>query len=156
MCRGRVVAGGGGLRAGIVTGQGQARLRMGLLAIGRFVAVGKLPDAAPAALPDIPAPAALSVALTLVIAVTAANLFHQGYWQRLWSARDTDALSRGALLGGVVTIAVVAVVGGLGILAAMSGADLGSPPIPFFALLADAPAWLALPALTLAIPLVAS
>jgi Na+/proline symporter len=146
----------GGLRASIVTDQWQALLLIGLLAIVSFVAVGKLPDAAPAALPDIPASAALSVALTLVIAVTAANLFHQGYWQRLWSARDTDALSRGALLGGVVTIAVVAVVGGLGILAAMSGADLGSPPIPFFALLADAPAWLALPALILAITLVAS
>ena len=51
---------------------------------------------------------------------------------------------------------MVAVVGGLGILAAMSGTDLGNPPIPFFALLADAPAWLALPALILAITLVAS
>jgi len=146
----------GGLRASIVTDQWQALLLIGLLAIVSFVAVGKLPEAQPAALPDIPTSAALSVALTLVIAVTAANLFHQGYWQRLWSAKDTDALSRGALLGGVVTIAVVVGVGGLGILAAMSGADLGNPPIPFFALLADAPAWLALPALILAITLVAS
>jgi Na+/proline symporter len=146
----------GGLRASIVTDQWQALLLIGLLAIVSFVAVGKLPEAQPAALPDIPTSTALGVALTLVIAVTAANLFHQGYWQRLWSAKDTNALSRGALLGGVVTIAVVAVVGGLGVLAAMSGADLGNPPIPFFALLADAPAWLALPALILAITLVAS
>ena len=146
----------GGLRASIVTDQWQAVLLIGLMAIVSFVALGKLPETAPAALPDIPTSSALSVALTLIIAVTAANLFHQGYWQRLWSARDTDALSRGALLGGVVTIGVVAVVGGLGIMAAMSGADLGSPPIPFFALLSDAPAWLALPALILAIILVAS
>lgn len=146
----------GGLRASIITDQWQALLLIGLLAIVGLVAVGKLPDAQPAALPDIPTSVALSVALTLVIAVTAANLFHQGYWQRLWSARDTGALSRGAVLGGVVTILVVLVVGGLGILAAMNGTDLGNPPIPFFALLADAPAWLALPALILAITLVAS
>ena len=146
----------GGLRASIVTDQWQAMLLIGLLAIVSVVAIDKLPEAAPAALPDVPASTALSVALTLVIAVTAANLFHQGYWQRLWSARDTEALSQGALLGGVVTIAVVTVVGGLGILAAISGADLGQPPIPFFALLTDAPAWLALPALILAITLVAS
>lgn len=146
----------GGLRASIITDQWQAVLLIALLAIVGFVALGELPDSAPAALPTIPTSSALGVALTLIIAVTAANLFHQGYWQRLWSARDTDALSRGALLGGVVTIGVVAVVGGLGILAAISGTDLGSPPIPFFALLSEAPAWLALPALILAITLVAS
>lgn len=146
----------GGLRASIITDQWQAVLLIALLAIVGFVALGELPDSAPAGLPTIPTSSALGVALTLIIAVTAANLFHQGYWQRLWSARDTDALSRGALLGGVVTIGVVAVVGGLGILAAISGTDLGSPPIPFFALLSEAPAWLALPALILAITLVAS
>ncbi|MEO9589442.1 MAG: sodium:solute symporter, partial [Marinobacter sp.] len=69
---------------------------------------------------------------------------------------DTSALRSGALLGGLVTIIVVAVVGGLGIAAAMSGADLGSPPIPFFALLSGAPAWLTIPALVLALTLVAS
>jgi Na+(H+)/acetate symporter ActP len=38
----------------------------------------------------------------------------------------------------------------------MSGVDLGSPPIPFFALLSGASGWLALPALILALTLVAS
>lgn len=146
----------GGLRASIVTDQWQSFLLIGLLAIVGFVAIDRVPDVSAAALPDVPASSALGVALTLIIAVTAANLFHQGYWQRLWSARDTDALSRGALIGGVITIAVVAVVGGLGIVAAVSGIELGQPPIPFFALLADAPAWLGLAALILAITLVAS
>ena len=116
----------------------------------------RLPELQMADAPSAPVGSALGVALTLVIAVTAANLFHQGYWQRLWSARDTSALRSGALLGGLVTIIVVAVVGGLGIAAAMSGADLGSPPIPFFALLSGAPAWLTIPALVLALTLVAS
>lgn len=146
----------GGLRASIVTDQWQAFLLIGLLAIVGFVGFGQLPELSTARLPEVPAASALSVALTLVIAVTAANLFHQGYWQRLWSARDTGSLSRGAMLGGVITVVVVALVGGLGILAALSGTDLGNPPIPFFALLNEAPAWLALPALVLAITLVAS
>jgi SSS family solute:Na+ symporter len=146
----------GGLRASIVTDQWQAFLLIGLLAIVGFVAMGRLPELQIAEAPSAPVGSALSVALTLVIAVTAANLFHQGYWQRLWSARDTSALRSGALLGGLVTIIVVAVVGGLGIAAAMSGADLGSPPIPFFALLSGAPAWLTIPALVLALTLVAS
>lgn len=146
----------GGLRASIVTDQWQAFLLIGLLAIVGFVAMGRLPELQMAEAASAPVGSALGVALTLVIAVTAANLFHQGYWQRLWSARDTSALRSGALLGGLVTIIVVAVVGGLGIAAAMSGADLGSPPIPFFALLSGAPAWLTIPALVLALTLVAS
>ena len=60
------------------------------------------------------------------------------------------------MLGGVATIAVVAVIGGLGIVTVMSGADVGSPPIPFFAMLREAPGWLTLPALLLALTLVAS
>ena len=146
----------GGLRASIVTDQWQAFLLIGLLAIVGFVAMDRLPELQMADAPSAPVGSALGVALTLVIAVTAANLFHKGYWKRLWSARDTSALRSGALLGGLVTIIVVAVVGGLGIAAAMSGADLGSPPIPFFALLSGAPAWLTIPALVLALTLVAS
>ncbi|MEX2474195.1 MAG: sodium:solute symporter, partial [Marinobacter sp.] len=146
----------GGLRASIVTDQWQAFLLIALLIIVGTVATDRLPEMSFDHTPQVPVGSALSVALTLVIAVTAANLFHQGYWQRLWSARDTSALQRGAFFGGIITIAVVAVVGALGIAAAMSGTDLGSPPIPFFAMLAEAPAWLTIPALVLALTLVAS
>lgn len=147
----------GGLRASMTTDRWQAWLLLGLLALVGAVALQRVPEAtASAALPGIPAGAALGVALTLVIAVTAANLFHQGYWQRVWAAESDAALGRGALLGGLATILVVAVVGGLGIITVMSGADVGSPPIPFFAMLGDAPAWLSLPALLLALTLVAS
>src|SRR5690554_6209807 len=111
---------------------------------------------AEATLPAIPAGSALSVALTLVIAVTAANLFHQGYWRRIWAAEDGRALSRGALLGGASSLLVVMAIGGLGMLAAMHALPLGEPPMPFFALLSAAPAWLGLPALVLAVTLVAS
>jgi SSS family solute:Na+ symporter len=147
----------GGLRASLATDRWQAWLLIALLLVVGGVALARLPEMpAEAALPSIPAGGALGVALTLIIAVTAANLFHQGYWQRVWAARDDRALNRGAWLGGATTVAVVSLVGGLGMLAAMSGVALGEPPIPFFALLAEAPGWLALPALVLAVTLVAS
>lgn len=146
----------GGLRASIVTDQWQAFLLIALLGVVGFAAIDHLPQIELNEMPSVPMGSAISVALTLIIAVTAANLFHQGYWQRLWSAKDASSLKQGAVLGGLVTVAVVALVGGLGVVAAMSGVDLGAPPIPFFALLADAAPWLALPALVLAITLVAS
>ncbi|WP_235039965.1 sodium:solute symporter [Vreelandella profundi] len=147
----------GGLRASLATDRWQAWLLLALLAVVGSMALWRLPSMpSEAALPAIPVTSALSVALTLVIAVTAANLFHQGYWQRVWAAKDDQSLGRGALLGGAMTIVVVMVIGGLGILAAMSGVSLGAPPMPFFALLTDAPAWLSLSALVLAVTLVAS
>ncbi|NIC05602.1 sodium:solute symporter family transporter [Billgrantia bachuensis] len=147
----------GGLRASLATDRWQAWLLMALLLVVGGVALVRLPEMPiEAALPSIPVGSALGVALTLIIAVTAANLFHQGYWQRVWAARDDRALNRGAWLGGATTVAVVTLVGGLGMLAAMSGVALGEPPIPFFALLSEAPGWLALPALVLAVTLVAS
>lgn len=147
----------GGLRASLVTDRWQGVLLLLLVIIVAAVAIQQMPTITePAGLPDIPLGSALSVAATLVIAITVSNLFHQGYWQRLWSAQDNASLGRGALLGGVTTVAVVALVGGLGLVAVASGTDLGSPPIPFFALLSNAPAWLAIPALVLALTLVAS
>jgi len=106
--------------------------------------------------PSAPPATALSVALTLVIAVTAANLFHQGYWQRIWAARDMKALNTGALLGALTTVAAVGLVGALGMLAAATGTDLGQPPAPFFALLKGAAPWLVIATLVLAVALVAS
>ena len=44
----------------------------------------------------------------------------------------------------------------LGMLAVVRGADLGQPPAPFFALLTQAPAWLKIATLVLAVALVAS
>lgn len=147
----------GGLRASLVTDRWQAWLLIALLVLVGVVAVTLHPAVTfQAPLPAVPAAQALSAALALVIAVTAANLFHQGYWQRIWAARDAGTLTRGALIGGLVTVPVVAAVGGLGILAAMAGVPLGDPPIPFFALLDGAPAWLAPVALVLAVTLVAS
>lgn len=147
----------GGLRASLATDRWQAWLLLALLALVGGVAVWRLPPLpAEAVMPSVPMGSALSVALTLVIAVTAANLFHQGYWQRIWAAENDRTLGRGALLGGAITLVVILAIGATGMLAAMHALPLGEPPIPFFALLAEAPAWLSLPALVLAVTLVAS
>lgn len=147
----------GGLRASLATDRWQAWLLVALLVIVSSVTLWRLP-AMPSGsvLPPISTSSALSVALTLVIAVTAANLFHQGYWQRVWAARDNQSLERGAWVGGIATVVIVMVIGGLGMVAAMSGIALGEPPIPFFALLNNAPSWVGMAALVLAVTLVAS
>lgn len=147
----------GGLRASLITDRWQAWLLMALLLLVVAVLLVSLPAGAiTKPWPSAPLEVSLSVALTLVIAVTAANIFHQGYWQRVWSARDDRELQRGAWLGGLLSIPVILVVGALGMLCMALGKNPGTPPIPFFALLGDAPAWLALPTLLLAVALVAS
>ena len=147
----------GGLRASLATDRWQAWLLLALLLAVASVTLWRLPSMpSDAALPSLPIGSSLSVALTLVIAVTAANLFHQGYWQRVWAAQDDQSLGRGAWLGGGMTILVVMVIGGVGMMAAMSGVSLGEPPMPFFALLSDAPIWITLPSLVLAVTLVTS
>ena len=147
----------GGLRASLATDRWQSWLLVALLLIVGVAAVQHLPSGSlPQDMPSAPPAVGLSVALTLIIAVTAANLFHQGYWQRIWAAESDRALQRGAWWGGLATVVVVAAVGSLGMLAVMAGKDLGTPPAPFFALAQGAGAWVALPVLLLALALVAS
>ena len=149
----------GGLRASLVTDRWQAGLLIALIVTVSLAAFALAPASTTdggSGMATPPLGDALGVALTLIIAVTAANLFHQGYWQRVWAASDTRALRRGALIGGLSTVVVVAALGAAGVLAATRGLPLGTPPAPFFALIADAPGWLTLPALILGITLVAS
>jgi solute:Na+ symporter, SSS family len=152
----------GGLRASLRTDRWQAVLVMALLAAAAVAVIVEAPPAT--ATPDrVELDALLGLgrpgmeaAVTLIIAVTAANVFHQGYWQRVWAAQDDAALTRGATLGALATVPVVAVVGVLGIVAAGRGLDLGSPPAPFFALLTGLPDWLGAVVLLMGVALVAS
>lgn len=148
----------GGLRASLATDRWQAWLVVILLTIGAVAVVVRLDSPVEA----LSTSGLLSIgrggiesAITLVIAVTAANLFHQGYWQRLWAATGHRSLVRGAGIGIAMTAPVVAVVGVLGILAAGAGLELGDPPAPFFAL-AAASSWLGYVVLALGVALVAS
>lgn len=149
----------GGLRASIRTDRFQAWLIMALLAAATVAAAVAVPDAGRAwstsGLTRLDA-TGLEVALTLVLAVVAANLCNQAYWQRVWAARDLRALRVGCALGAAATVPVVFVVGALGVVAAGAGLDLGAPPAPFFALLTGLPAVAVVVVLVLVSALVAS
>jgi solute:Na+ symporter, SSS family len=148
----------GGLRASLRTDRWQAWLVLVLVATVASVVLTSV--AAPASTVRASGllgvdGASLTAAATLIIAVTAANLFHHGYWQRVWAARDDRALRRGAVLGAALTVPVVAVVGGFGIVAATVGAA-DVPALSLFALLDGAPTPVVAAVLVLGIALVAS
>src|SRR5690606_32628233 len=98
----------------------------------------------------------IEAGVTVAIAVTATTLFHNGYWQRVWAARDLTALRRGAVLGSLTRFPIVVAAGCVGLVAAVLGLDPGSPPAPFFALVAGGPTWLLLAILVLTLTLIAS
>lgn len=149
----------GGLPASLRTDRFQAWLILGLLTAAAAALVAGLDDPAAAwrtsGLLGVNA-TGVEVGVTLVVAVVAAELCNQSYWQRVWAARDLRALRRGAAIGAVTTVPVVLVVGAAGILAAGAGLNLGTPPAPFFALLAGLPTAATVVVLVLAVALVAS
>ena len=72
--------------------------------------------------------------LALVLAITAAEMFSQGNWQRTWASKDNEALQKGALLASVLCFTAVLLLGFLGTVAAGRGALL-DPSIAFFELI---------------------
>lgn len=148
----------GGLRASLRTDRWQGWAVIVLLAAGGVTAVASVDGAGAAVrasgLLGVDG-AGLQSAATLILAVTAANLFHHGYWQRVWAASDERALRQGALLGAVVTIPLMLVAGGLGVLAAATGAG-EVPALSIFALASQLPAVVVGVVLVLGVALVTS
>jgi SSS family solute:Na+ symporter len=148
----------GGLRASIRTDRWQSWMLFPLLILVGAILFSGLSRKGAAIDPalftvDV---AGVEAALTLIVAVTATTLFHNGYWQRVWAARDQRALSRGAIIGALTRFPVVLAAGLVGLLAAAYGVTLGVPPVPFFALLELQPAWVLAAVLILTLALVAS
>jgi Na+/proline symporter len=75
--------------------------------------------------------------LALVIAITAAEMFSQGNWQRAYASKDNEALKKGALLAAGLVLPLVLVMGILGTVAAGQGA-LADPSAAFFSLIVGA------------------
>jgi Na+/proline symporter len=94
----------------------------------------------------------------LSIAITAANLFHQGYWQRSWSAESNRVLARAGLGGALLSLLVLLPVGATGLIAGGIALHDGTEPspVPFFSLLGDLPGVIVALVAVLAIALVAS
>ena len=96
-------------------------------------------------------------ALSLVIAVTAANIFHQGFWQRVYSCRTTSVMRRAFLIAGLITIPVIVLMGLFGIFAAERGwVAEGQASTALFALLLRLPPWVVVLALVFGLVLVMS
>jgi len=68
------------------------------------------------------------------VAITAAEMFSQGNWQRAWASEDDDALKKGALLAATMVFPLVFVMGFLGTVAAGQG-GISDPSVAFFHLM---------------------
>lgn len=148
----------GGLRASLRTDAWQAWAILALAAVALLFTVTTIPDAVDRASTseafDVTQVGVESL-IVLVIAVTAANLFHQGYWQRTWAAGSGDELRQGALAGAGLTLPVVVIVGALGAVAA-GGESLETPSLALFTLFEDAGTPILVGMMLLAVALVTS
>ena len=156
----------GGIRASIFTDRIQFNLIMPLLAIGVIAVVVSL-DGLGGALDPVSetAPQLLSLThgagiefgVTLVIAILAANMFHQGFWQRVYTSEDDRALRRGFGIAAAVVIPTIIVAGLLGVAAAGRGVPVEEASSALFWLVIETtPTWIAIAFLLLALVLVMS
>ncbi|KAI9348515.1 hypothetical protein BDR26DRAFT_833871 [Obelidium mucronatum] len=91
---------------------------------------------------------------TISIPFICGTFYGEGFWQRVWSAKDNKSLRLGAIAGGTMATIVVFIFGFGGILAYWSGrADLAStnPSYSFFYAFADSSTGQISPALTIMI-----
>jgi len=72
--------------------------------------------------------------LALIIAITSAEMFSQGNWQRVYASEDDNALNKGALLAAGLVFPLMFIMGFLGSASAGKGA-LEDPSLAFFALI---------------------
>ena len=72
--------------------------------------------------------------LTFFIAVAATNLFHQGNWQRVYAAKNTEVLKKSLIFSFLIIIPIVFFMGFSGLVAA-SSENIVTPDLAFFQLL---------------------
>lgn len=156
----------GGIRASIFTDSIQFSLILPLLLIVFVAAIWNLGgigdaldpvrEAAPQLLSLDHGPG-IEFGFTLLIAVFAANMFHQGFWQRVYTSRDETALRRGFAYGSVAVIPIVLLAGLLGIIAVGKDIVADNPSVATFSLVVEVlPEWAVALVLVLALVLVMS
>ena len=91
----------------------------------------------------------------LVVAITAAEMFSQGNWQRAWASEDERALKKGAIGASLIVFPLVFVMGFLGTSVAGQGA-VEDPAVSFFYLIEDIGTILTIAFVVLSIALVCS
>ena len=93
--------------------------------------------------------------LALIVAITAAEMFSQGNWQRAWASESDEALTKGAWLAAGMVLPLVFVMGVLGTVVAGQGA-VEDPSAAFFYLIEDAGTLFVAAFIVLAVALVCS
>ena len=94
--------------------------------------------------------------LTFFLAILLTGLFHQGYWQRVYAARDDRTVLHGFLVAALVTVPVIFAMGLFGLAYVGLGAT-GDPSTALFAvMLQEVPAWLAIGLILFGLALVMS
>ena len=156
----------GGIRASIFTDSVQFVVIIPLLIVAFIVAIVALGGFGAAFDPvSETAPQLLSLGhrpgiefgVTLVIAILAANMFHQGFWQRVYACRDAQTLRRAFLIGGVVVIPMIFGAGLFGVMAVGYDIPADKSSVALFFLIIEAlPTWVVLLVLVLAMALVMS
>ncbi len=158
----------GGLRASIFTDNIQFAVIVPLLIavfiaalahFGGWTAAFETVREENAALLDVTQLHGIEFGLTLVIAILAANLFHQGLWQRVYAARTDDDIRRGFLSAGVIVIPLIVAAGLFGLWAVGNGLVNDDQPasIALFSLALEAlPGWALVVLVSLALMLVMS
>lgn len=155
----------GGLRASIFTDKMQVIIIIPLVAaligIGWQVTGGigpvteRLQETAPRLL-DLGDFAGIKAGLTFFFAILLTGIFHQGNWQRIYSAKDIPSMRRGFLLGGVLVVPFIFIMGLFG-LAFVALTPDGDDSVALFAvILSEIPMWLAVALIPLGIALVMS
>lgn len=155
----------GGLRASIFTDKVQmavivplliALLVLGWHAVGGFgPALTGLRDKAPQLI-SLTDPVGIKAGLTFFVAILLTGLFHQGNWQRVYSARDTRTMRRGFLLGGLFAGPFIFVMGLFGLAFVGLGYTGDSSVALFSVLLPHIPGWFAIALIPLGLALVMS
>ena len=137
----------GGLPASLATDRVQALVISGLVTLVLLVLLGgdpgqMLEDARAYNTDDAWSVGSIShmqsfeSGLALVVAITAAEMFSQGNWQRVYASKDDDSLRKGALLAAAMVFPLVFAMGFLGTVAAGRG-GVGAPSIAFFYVLGE-------------------
>lgn len=94
--------------------------------------------------------------LSLVIAIVAANLFHQGFWSRVYACKDVSVVRKSFMFAGLTIVPIVLLAGLFGVMAVGMGA-LDSPSAALFEVVLNVtPPWVLLVLLMLALALVMS
>lgn len=148
----------GGLRASIFTDKVQMLVIVPMLflivllgwqAVGGPAQLLRTVELQAPRLVELSDPVGVKAGLTFFVAILLTGLFHQGNWQRIYSARSDKAMRNGFLLGGLFVAPFIFLMGLFGLAFVGLGGQGDSSVALFNVILPQAPVWF----LVLLIPL---